>query len=540
MKYFLYATGALLFFTSCKTKEAVDLIVHHAVVHTVDSAFSIASAFAVKDGEFIKVGNDEEILGHYTAPNIVDNKGKPVYPGFIDAHGHFYNYGLGLQNANLTGTKSFSEVVQVLAEHREKYPEAPWIIGRGWDQNDWAKKAFPTKDTLDLLFPDTPVLLSRIDGHAALVNQKALDLAEVDEHTPVKGGLIQPTGLLIDNAIGLIRQHIPAPSTSQKISGLLQAQRECFKAGLTTVADPGLGKPVIDLIDSLHKAGILQMRIYAMLDPTESNMSYYFEHGPYKTDHLNVRSFKIYGDGALGSRGACLLDPYYDDPDNTGFLLSTIHTFQSLAKDIYTHGFQMNTHAIGDSANRVLLNIYKSVLQRKNNRRWRIEHAQIVSGEDLPAFGDFGIIPSVQPTHATSDMYWAEERLGRERMHTAYRLESLLEENGVIALGSDFPVESINPLYGFHAAITRRDGHGFPEGGFLPDEKLSRKEALKGMTIWAAYANFEEHEKGSIEAGKFADFVILEKDIMKVDPSEIRDTKVVATYLAGKRVYQTD
>ena len=279
------------------------------------------------------------------------------------------------------------------------------------------------------------------------------------------------------------------------------------------------------------------MRIYAMISPTEENRKYYFERGPFQNELITIRSFKIFGDGALGSRGAALLKPYHDAPEEQGFLLSPAEEFESLANEIYANGFQMNTHCIGDSTNRTLLDIYAKVLKGKNDRRWRIEHAQIIDKEDLDKFGQYSIIPSVQPTHATSDMYWAEDRLGAERIGDAYIFKQLLDQNGRIALGSDFPVESINPLYGFHAAVARKDAKNWPEGGFQSDNKLTREEALKGMTIWAAYANLEDDIKGSIEVGKLADFVLLEQDIMKVQEEDIRDIKVRGTYIGGKKVY---
>lgn len=290
-------------------------------------------------------------------------------------------------------------------------------------------------------------------------------------------------------------------------------------------------------MDSLQNAGELKMRIYAMLNPSQENMDHYFKNGIYKTDFLNVRSFKIYGDGALGSRGACLLEPYHDDTGNYGFLLNTKEAYVQMADDIYTQGFQMNTHCIGDSANREILEVYSQFLEPGNNSRWRIEHAQVVAKADLEMFANYNVIPSVQPTHATSDMYWAADRLGDTRVKTAYAYKDLLQTHKILALGSDFPVESINPLYGFHAAVARQDAEGYPEGGYQPENKLSRQEALKGMTIWAAYAAFEEDEKGSIEPGKLADFVVLETDIMKADEKILRDIKVKNTYIGGKKVY---
>ncbi|WP_017730801.1 amidohydrolase [Nafulsella turpanensis] len=523
-------------------KETVDYIITNAKIYTVDSLFSRAEALAVKDGRFVEVGQANTLLELYETDSLVDLEGAAVYPGLIDAHAHFYRYGLGLTEADLTGTTSFAEVLERLKAHREEYPESPWIIGRGWDQNDWDNKAFPTRKELDELYPETPVLLTRVDGHAALVNQRALELAGIDAGTSILGGKViveagKPTGVLVDNAIDLVSHHIPEPNRKQQIQTLLQAQENTFAVGLTTVDDAGLEKATVDLIDSLQKAGALKMRVYAMLNPSETNKAYYFENGPYVTDHLSVTSFKVYGDGALGSRGANLLEPYHDDPKNYGFLLRTPEAYAALAEEIHANDFQMNTHAIGDSANRTLLNIYSKVLEKDNDRRWRIEHAQVVAPVDLDIFGEYNIIPSVQPTHATSDMYWAADRLGDERVKTAYTYQDLLEATGMLALGSDFPVEHINPLYGFHSAVARKDAEGFPEGGFQPENKISREDALRGMTIWAAYSNFEEDIKGSIEAGKLADFVVLEKDIMEAPEEELRDIKVRFTVIGGEKVF---
>lgn len=535
--------SCLAFLSSCgDQKETVDLIIHGGMIYTVDNNFSQAQAFAVKDGKFVAIGSDDDILSNYTSANIENLAGKIVYPGFIDAHAHFYRYGTGLIIADLTGSVSFEELVRRVKIHRENHMEQEWILGRGWDQNLWERKEFPTKDQLDELFPDTPVLLTRVDGHAAIANQTALDLGGVDANTEILGGKVivrngRPTGLLIDNAIGLVSQHIPAATEQESRDALLTAQKNCFEVGLTSVVDAGLDRETIELMHQMHADGSLKMRIYAMINPTQANRDYYFQSGTYQDDFLTVTSFKIYGDGALGSRGASLLEPYHDDHQEMGFLLNTPEQFELLANEMYDNGFQMNTHCIGDSANRTLLNIYAKILKGENDRRWRIEHAQIVSREDIGKFAKYSIIPSVQPTHATSDMYWAEDRLGPDRIKTAYTFKDLLEQNGTIALGSDFPVEDINPLYGFHSAVARKDDNNYPEGGFQSDNKLSRKEALQGMTIWAAYANFEEHLKGSIETGKLADFVIMTEDIMTEDEEKLRNLKINSTYIGGKKVY---
>lgn len=540
--------SALLVFTailwSCGGKQEADLIIYNATVYTVDDDFSIVSALAVKDGKFIGVGTDEAILEHFESAEVLNLEGAPVYPGLIDAHAHFYRYGLGLKNANLVGTKSFDEVLDLLQAHREKYPDEEWLLGGGWDQNDWENKEFPTKEKLDAAFPDVPVLITRIDGHAALTNSAAMSQSEVFAKTrEVNGGKIyfdrngEPTGLLVDNAIQLIARYIPEQTQADRVDALIRAQENCFAVGLTGVVDAGLDVNTIELIDSLNTSGELKMRLYVMVTPTQESLDYFAERGMIKTDHLNVRSFKVYGDGALGSRGASLLAPYADDPGNVGFLLQTPEFYDSLAQQIYNLGFQMNTHAIGDSTNRTMLDIYARYLSEDNDLRWKIEHAQVVSLPDVGKFGKYNIVPSVQPTHATSDMYWAGDRLGKPRIKTAYTFKDLLDQNGFVALGSDFPVENINPMYTFHAAVARQDADNWPEGGWQPDNKLSREEALKGMTIWAAFSNFEENEKGSIEPGKMADFILTEKDMMKAPESELRDLKVSATYLGGKRVH---
>jgi hypothetical protein len=466
--------------------------------------------------------------------------GKYVYPGLIDAHCHFVYYGESLFNVDLVGTQSFEEVVEKVKQHAAEY-NADWIKGRGWDQNDWAIQEYPNKEVLDSLFPDKPVVLSRIDGHAALVNQVVLDMMNIDETTRVDGGIVElangkPTGILIDKAMELVLEKMPKLSKEASKRAILQAQQNCFEVGLTTVSDAGLKKDKIDLIDELNKSGELKIRIYAMLEPSPENEAHFFKTGPYKTDQLHVCSFKIYADGALGSRGACLIDHYSDQDGHQGLMQFPKEHFEKYAKLCYDAGFQMNTHCIGDSANRLLLSIYGEMLKEKNDRRWRIEHAQIVHPDDMDKFGQYNIIPSVQTTHCTSDMYWVPDRLGDERSKTAYAYKELLAQNGMIANGTDFPVESINPMLSFYAAISRQDVSEFPDGGFQIENALTREEALKAMTIWAAFANFEEHEKGSLEPGKFADFVVLQDDLMTTKLAGIPDLKIRQTYLGGELV----
>jgi len=522
---------------SCSTKEQVDLIVTNANIYTVNDSFETAQAFAVKNGKFLEVATSEEILAKYQSEKQVDAKGQTVLPGFIDAHAHFMGLGFTKQSANLVGTESFDAVIQRVVEFQNDRQQ-DYIYGRGWDQNDWELKVFPDKAQLDKLFPNTPVLLKRVDGHASIANQAALDLGKVDINSHVDGGELiikdgKLTGVLIDRAQWLVGKHWPKSSRKDDIRAVLDAQKECFKYGLTTINDAGVSRYNIELMDSLHKTGDLKMRIYAMAAGGEKdNLDYYLDKGLIKTERLNVRSFKIPADGALGSRGALLRAPYSDMHSTHGLPVTSLEYFTEAAERIANSEYQLNTHAIGDSANHAVLETYKRVLQGKTDRRWKVEHAQIVSPEDFEFFKD--IVPSIQPTHATSDMYWAEDRIGAERMKGAYAYKKLLNQYGKVALGTDFPVEHVSTFYTFYAAVARQDLKQYPENGFQMQDALTREETLKGMTIWAAHSNFEEQEKGSIEAGKLADFIILEKDIMRVDINEIPNINVIQTYVSGE------
>lgn len=531
--------GLLVTLISCEEKEQADLIVYEANIYTVDSLQPRATAFAVKDGKFMDVGSSEAILERYHSNTIVNAEGKTVLPGFIDAHCHFYGLGLNQQRVDLTGTKSYEEVLQrVVVFQKEK--QVPFILGRGWDQNDWAHKQFPHKQRLDELFPETPVILERVDGHAYLVNQKALDLAGITTETQVEGGAILKedgalTGVLVDNPMGMIDAIIPEFDVNTRVAALKEAEEICFSYGLTTVNDAGIDRETIELIDSLQKAGALDMRVYAMISNVEADVDHFLKRGILKTDRLNVRSVKVYGDGALGSRGAALKEPYSDHDGHFGAMVTPVEAIEGLAEKLADSPFQMNTHAIGDSANIAVLRAYEKVLKHKGDRRWKIEHAQIVSPEDMHYFSK-NILPSVQPTHATSDMYWVEERIGAERMEGAYAYRKLLEESGMVALGTDFPVEQVSPFLTFYASVARKDLQGYPEGGFQPEDALTREETLKGMTLWAAWSNFEEEEKGSIEPGKLADFIFLDKDIMEVPLEQVPGIQVEQTWVGGKKV----
>ena len=525
---------------ACSPQEKADLIVINANAYTVNSKFDKAQSFAIKDGKFIAVGSNKEVRAKYATLKLIDAKNKAVFPGFIDAHCHFYGLGLQQQKVDVRGTKSYDEVLQKISDFQEKN-KVPYITGRGWDQNDWEVKVFPTKEKLDKLFPDTPVAIRRVDGHALFVNEAALKysgLSSTKFPKKISGGEFitkngKLTGVLIDAAMGYIKT--PKATKKSAIQGLLDAQKVTFSYGLTTVNDAGLGRETIELMDSLHKTGDLKMRVYAMVSVSQKNLDYFLGKGIIKTDRLNVRSFKVYGDGALGSRGAAMRKSYSDRHNHFGAMIYSQKRYTEIAAQIAKSDYQMNTHAIGDSANTWILKTYKEALKGQKDRRWKIEHAQIISPEDFDMFDN--IVPSVQPTHATSDMYWAETRVGKERMKGAYAFKDLLNKYGSVALGTDFPVEKVSPFLTFSAAVTRMDTENYPEGGFQMENALTREETLRGMTIWAAHSNFEEHEKGSIEVGKFADFVILNQNIMEVEGSKIHKTKVVSTYLNGEKVY---
>ena len=538
----IFSLSILIFIlSSCNTKQKASLIIHHAKIYTVDNTFSIAEAMAIKDGKLLAVGTNDEILKKYEADETTDAKGKTIFPGFIDAHCHFTGFATDMWKCSLVGTQSFEEVIDSIKSYSLHAP-MQWIYGRGWDQNDWADKNYPDKKILDSLFPDRPVFLKRIDGHAALANQTALNIAGITHQTKVNGGSIelkngQPTGLLIDNAMDIVEKKIPLLHDSLAKKYFMEMQKSCFEEGLTGVHDCGISEHTVDLIDAEQKAGNLKIKIFALLTDSAHYYDKWIAKGPYITDRLHVGGFKLYADGALGSRGACLKESYSDKQGWKGFLLSDENHFSEIAKKLGNSKLQMCTHAIGDSGNHVLLYMYASVLKGKNDRRWRIEHAQVVNENDFHLFADYNIIPSVQPTHATSDMYWAQDRIGPQRIKTAYAYQQLLKTNNWMPLGTDFPVEYISPLKTFFAAVVRKDAKDFPVGGFQIENALTRQQAIMGMTIWAAKAAFEEKIKGSLEAGKAADFIFLDNDLMSCPENLILKTKVLGTYVNGEKVY---
>ncbi len=535
----LYSCICLLLLMACGKTNKVDLIVKGAKIYTIDSVMNTATVMVINQGKIVAVGGNE-LLTQYQSDSVLQADGKFIYPGLIDAHSHFYGLGAYMQTVDLTNTKSWDEVLSRCKEFVAKR-NPQFLTGRGWDQNDWAVKNFPTNEALNKLFPDIPVLLKRVDGHAAIANNKALELAQININTKIDGGeLIKSsnklTGVLIDNAVDLVQEKLPKPDRASIATSLLMAQQVCIDLGLTSVCDAGLDTEVIDIIDSLQKSKQLFIRVYAMISANDKQVDEWLNRKPVKTDLLNVSSFKMYADGALGSRGACLLQPYHDQHQHHGLILTPLSKMEEYVRRISSSPYQLNTHCIGDSANRFVMQLYGKYLGENNNRRWRIEHAQVVHQNDFNLFGKYNIVPSVQPTHATSDMYWAEDRLGKERIKGAYALKTLLKQNGWLPLGTDFPVELPQPFYTYYAAVERKDAQQFPETGFQMQDALTREEALRGMTIWAAKSAFEENIKGSLEAGKLADFIIMDLDLLQADMRTIRDTKPSAVYVGGNKV----
>jgi len=540
MKFLLFgfAIFMALLTTSCMKKKQVDLIITNGNIYTVNDSFEKAEAFAIINGKFIAVGTSKEINKNYKSSLKINAEGKTIVPGFVNSYCNFYKLGLSMQEIDLNGTKSFDEVMQrTIAFNEER--NSDFILGSGWDQNNWENKVLPTKEELDKNFPNTPVVLQNQDTNILLVNQATLDLAKIDQDTEVDGGEIikkqgELTGIITGDAKLLVKKIIPKGSLKNSIQALRDAEKYCITVGFTTIDDAGLDQELINLIDSLQLEGIMKIRVYAMVNANEKNLNYYLKHGIFKSERLNVRSFKVLADGALGARNALLKESYSDKENYIGDLRTSSDSIVLTAHRIINSDFQMNTYAIGDSANSFILKTYANTIKSQTNRRWRIEHAQVISKEDLDYFTE--IIPSIQPAHALSDLYSPKDRLGSKRIKNAFAFKKLLQINGRIALGTDFTDGNLNPMYTFYAAVARKDLSGYPKGGFEIENSLSRVETLKGMTIWAAYANFEEKEKGSIETGKFADFLILDQNLMEVNIEEVPNTKVLKTYLNGELV----
>jgi hypothetical protein len=540
-----------------KAQAAADLVLTNGNVYTVDNARPVVSAIAVRAGRILFVGSDAEARAlAKPSTTVIDLHGATVVPGITDAHAHLLGLGTTLQRVNLAGSSSYDEVIGRVKAWAKDVRPGQWIQGRGWDQNRWPTKEFPTHDALSRAFPNNPVVLTRIDGHALLANARAMELAHVSASTadPAGGRIIRtssgaPAGVFVDNAQGLIARAIPAATRADKRKAILVAIAESNRWGLTGVHDPGEDAETISIYEELARAGDYNLRNYVMLsDPGEptsasAQRNPYIQHGPQSAlydGHLWIRAIKLYADGALGSRGAALLAPYSDEPSNSGLLVSRPEHIRAWADWALRHGFQINVHAIGDRGNRIVLDAFDSALKNfpKADHRFRIEHAQVISQQDIPRFARLGVIPSMQATHQTSDMRWAENRVGPQRIRGAYAWRSLLNTGVIIPNGTDFPVEEVNPLLTFHAAVTRQDPTNWPAGGWYPEQKMTREEALQSMTIWPAYAGFQETMLGSLTPGKYADFVVLDRDIMHIPDTEILSTRVTSTWIGGKRVYE--
>lgn len=538
----------LLFISFACTSQPTQTTIINANGYTIsgDSVLTF-STMIIENGKIVAVGDGE--LAETAQGEVIDLAGKTLLPGLIDAHGHVMGLGFQELQVNLARITSLEATLDTIKKYAEENPELEWIQGRGWNQTLWPENEFPTAADLDRIVPDRPVWLSRIDGHAAWANTKAMELANISMDTPdPNGGVIirdhsgKATGIFIDAAENYINQIVPPPTEAEAEMALEKALQQMAKLGITSVHDAGVSADVWELYKKFADEQKMTARIYAMIGGAGNDFDKFAQNGPvvsYAEDRLALRSVKLYSDGALGSRGAALLEPYSDDPGNEGLLFATQDEFNKMVLKTMGKGFQTNIHAIGDKGNRVVLNAFEYALDSLGDTglRNRIEHAQIVSLEDIPRFKELGIIASMQPTHATSDMNMAENRVGAERIKGSYAWQKFLDQGTKVAAGSDFPVEHANPFYGLYSAVTRQDHSGNPPGGWYPEEAFSRAEALRAFTLHAAYAAHQEDLLGSLEPGKWADFIVIDRDYFTVPSSEIWQINVLQTWLAGEKVF---
>lgn len=523
--------------------EKADLVIHNAQIHTMDDEDSrVFEAVAIKDGKIIELGAERQILNKYSATEVVDAKGRDIYPGFTDAHGHILAYAQQKLSVDLVGCASMDELIIRTEKYQQTFNKKV-IVGRGWDQSQWIQSDMPTNEMLNKAFPSTPVCLTRIDGHAALVNDAMLKRSGINSTTKIDGGEVvlqneKPTGLLIDNAIELVKKKIPEFTKTEMTNAVLEIEQELLMYGITGVHEAGINFKDIDFFKNLIDKKGFSIQLYAMLLPSDENKAFARKNGIYNYKNLVIRSFKVYGDGSLGSRGALMKQPYSDAHNHSGLLLTSLDEMKSIAKLCNDIGYQMNTHAIGDSTNKLILDLYKTAFEKNPDHRWRIEHAQVVDINDIHLFSKYNILPSVQPTHAVSDERWAEQRIGKERMKGAYAYKTLLERYGLLAIGTDFPIESCDPFATIYAATKRRNKENAPIAGFYENEGISLKDCLNGMTYWAAIASFQENHIGKLKKGYDATFAIFEKPIKEYDSYEPNFS--MATYIKGKKVYSAE
>jgi len=575
LKWFIIfaITGVIVvIFLNRYMPERADTIYEHCRIYTMDADSSVAEAMAIARDKIVGIGTREYIERKFRAKRTIDLGGKTVLPGLIDAHCHLFGLGLSRMTVDLFGTNSEEEAIVKIARQVAIAKPGQWIRGRGWDQNEWQTKSFPTKKSLDRIAPNNPVYFVRVDGHACWVNTRALEIAGVNRQTTeVPGGKIlhdahgETSGIFIDAAMELIYKFIPAPNEQEMREAIQRATEECASVGLTSVQEMGVDSTQVELYKKMIDENKFPLRVYAAIDGPGELWNTMKKEGKlvgYGNNKLTIGALKLYVDGALGSRGAALIEPYSDDPTNRGLTFYAKEQLQNLVDESLEHGFQVCTHAIGDRANHIILDVYESSLKKYQlqNARLRVEHAQVLSPEDISRFRKLEILPSMQPTHCTSDMYWAEARLGPQRIRGAYAWRSLLKTGVIIPAGSDFPVESPNPFFGIYAACTRQNKKGIPKNiddirkyfqcsaegfsdstafmnGWYASEKMTRQEAVRGFTSWAAYASFEETLKGSLERGKLADFIIISKDIFCCPLMEIPDIQVESTILGGALVF---
>lgn len=544
MKAAFVCTLGILFTPFFAYAQTADLLVTNARIYTVNPAHPNASAMAIREGKIIALDGDATRLRN-SAMRVIDAHGATILPGLIDSHGHVRGLGEFLETLNLRGITSEREIVDKVREAARSAKPGEWIRGRAWDQNLWDKKEFPTSAGISAAAPNNPVYLGRVDGHAAWVNDKALEMADVNAATqdPPGGKIIRdsngkPAGVLVDRAQALVAKKIP-PATPEAVEHQIAlALQECARLGVTTVHDAGVGAEELNAYHRLAAAGRMPTRAYVMIGGGASPLlDQWLARGPEIGDYLTIRSIKLVADGALGSRGAAMLAPYADDPGNRGLLITDRAVIRDVASKASSKGFQVNTHAIGDRGNRTVLEAYGDVLKGLNDKRFRVEHAQIVAPEDFQLFKKYSVIASMQATHATSDMPWAETRIGSDRLQGAYAWQTFLKLGVHLPNGSDFPVEEPNPMFGLYSAITCAKQDGLPKNGFFPNQRLSRAEALRSWTWEGAYAAFEESRKGSLEVGKMADFIVLSGDVMTMPEIDIWKTKVTMTVVGGKVVF---